>query len=380
MPSNLTNEGQQYLLEVGFVGDAPVPELWLGLTNAVLDKTSDMSDVGSTEPVGNVSPPAAPVAALAADGAGNLSNGVYSYKVTFVTPDGETSGGTASNNVTVVDNSTNGKVNLTGIPTGSATITARKLYRTEVGGSDYLLLDELVDNTTTTYQDNIADGSLTDAIPTSNTTGQKVPPTTAPSVALAGDGAGNLGEGDYRYKITFVSPSGETEAGPESDPVTVVDNSSDGKVDLTDIPLGEYGVTARNIYRTEVDGADFLLLATINDNTTDVYEDNIADGSLTDPEPVENTTAPNGYKRFYLPSDVTSWVASALDAADWQISLDTHTWEAANAEGIGPVTYAFLCEDPSQYSGRLFGFWELSQTRTLTNTESMDFIGRIKEK
>jgi len=108
---------------------------------------------------------------LAGLGAGNLSNGVYYYKVTFVTAVGETEAGTASGGVTVADSGTNGQVALTDIPLGNSLVTSRKIYRTTAGGSNYNLVDTLSNNTITTYTDNIADGSLGAAAPTANSTG-----------------------------------------------------------------------------------------------------------------------------------------------------------------------------------------------------------------
>ncbi|MBI3909681.1 MAG: hypothetical protein HY320_01950 [Armatimonadetes bacterium] len=132
-----------------------------------------------------VSTPGACTAALAGAGAGNLSAGAYTYKVTYVTAAGETTGGTTSNSVTVVDPGTNGQISLTGIPTSTiADVTARKLYRTTAGGSTYKLLATLNDNTTTTYTDNIADGSLGATVPTSNTTAGAIYAGTAKVVTL----------------------------------------------------------------------------------------------------------------------------------------------------------------------------------------------------
>lgn len=115
--------------------------------------------------------PIAPTVALASPAvAGNVDDGAHRYRVTFVTADGETEGGTISDAVTVADKTTNGKVELTAIPTGGSAVTSRKVYRTEAGGSDYLLLATIADNTTTTYTDNIADSALGAAAPTTNTT------------------------------------------------------------------------------------------------------------------------------------------------------------------------------------------------------------------
>jgi uncharacterized phiE125 gp8 family phage protein len=121
---------------------------------------------GSQEPA-----PAAPTAALISPVvAGNVDNGAHRYRITFVTADGETDGGVVSSAVTVTDKAVNGKVSLTGIPLGGSSVTARKLYRTVAGGSTYLLLATLADNTTTVYTDNVADSSLGAGAPSVNTT------------------------------------------------------------------------------------------------------------------------------------------------------------------------------------------------------------------
>lgn len=102
--------------------------------------------------------------------AGNVENGAHRYLATFVTADGETEAGTVSSAVTVADKTVNGKVQLSAIPLGGLGVTSRKLYRTAAGGSTYLLLATLADNTTTTYLDNIADASLGAGAPSTNST------------------------------------------------------------------------------------------------------------------------------------------------------------------------------------------------------------------
>jgi uncharacterized phiE125 gp8 family phage protein len=104
-------------------------------------------------------------------GAGNVDNGAHRYLCTFVTSDGETEAGTISSAVTVADKTVNGKVSLSAIPLGGSLVTSRKIYRTTAGGSTYLLLATIADNTTTAYTDNIADSSLGAEAPSTNTTG-----------------------------------------------------------------------------------------------------------------------------------------------------------------------------------------------------------------
>jgi hypothetical protein len=115
---------------------------------------------------GLIALPTAPVASLVAS-AGNLGVGKYSYKVEFVTSIGNSMPSDASNVITTIAGST--QISLASIPLGptgvSYTTTARKIYRTLVGGSTYKLVGTISNNTATTFTDNIADGSLTTLMP-----------------------------------------------------------------------------------------------------------------------------------------------------------------------------------------------------------------------
>lgn len=104
--------------------------------------------------------PAANLTATA--GAAGALTGAYYYTVTFLTAIGETAPwpGTA----TVVNPSAQ-RVNLSAIPIGGAGVIGRGIYRTPaVSGlmdpKDSYLVAYIYDNTTTTYVDNLADGSL----------------------------------------------------------------------------------------------------------------------------------------------------------------------------------------------------------------------------
>ncbi len=116
------------------------------------------------------------------------------------------------------------------------------------------------------------------------------PSPAAPTVTLAGLGAGGVTVGAHRYLSTFVTATGETEAGTPSGQVVVVDAESDGKVAITGIQTGGGAVVARKIYRTLSGGSTFFLLATVSDNVTTTYLDTTPDGSLGVGSPVVNTT------------------------------------------------------------------------------------------
>lgn len=112
----------------------------------------------------NPGTPSAPVAALGA--AGGLT-GTYEYRVTFVTASGETLASADSNAITPSSQ----QVNLTSIPIGGTGTTKRRIYRDKNGAGDYRLVSEIVNNTATTFTDNISDATVagSSAMPTVDT-------------------------------------------------------------------------------------------------------------------------------------------------------------------------------------------------------------------
>lgn len=140
-----------------------------------------------------------------------------------------------------------GKVNLANIPTSSdANVVARKIYRTTVNGSTLKLLTTINNNTTTTYADNIADGSLGATIPSAN--------------------------GTHKNQAA-----------------------------LTNIPVSpDPAVTSRKLYRTAANppasgpGSEFRYLTTLANNTTTTYTDTNADGVLGAAEPTADTSGMTG--------------------------------------------------------------------------------------
>jgi len=67
------------------------------------------------------------------------------------------------------------QVALSGIPTGGATVTGRKVYRSPANLTALQLLTTLADNTTVKFLDTLADASLGAAAPTSDTSALKQP-------------------------------------------------------------------------------------------------------------------------------------------------------------------------------------------------------------
>jgi hypothetical protein len=115
-------------------------------------------------------------------------------------------------------------------------------------------------------------------------------PTTAPSgTAVSGSG---LEIGDYKYRISYVNDSGETELSTVAS-ATITTTAGNQQIDLTSIPISPTPtVIARKIHRTKVGGSLYYYVATINDNTTTIYSDTTPDASLTiRTDPQGNSTA-----------------------------------------------------------------------------------------
>lgn len=110
----------------------------------------------------------------------------------------------------------------------------------------------------------------------------------APTVANGAGGTNLLTAGIYRWKVTFVTASGETSAGTASAPLTV-DPAAELPPALSAVPVGPTGTTSRKIYRTVAGGSVYKLSGSIANNSGTTYTDNIADASLGATAPTSNT-------------------------------------------------------------------------------------------
>ena len=80
---------------------------------------------------------------------------------------------------------------------------------------------------------------------------------------------GSVTVGTHSYVITMITPYGESFQGVASSTITV--SSGNQTVPLSNIPIGNLNVTARNIYRTNAGGTLYYLIGTINDNVTTTF-------------------------------------------------------------------------------------------------------------
>jgi uncharacterized phiE125 gp8 family phage protein len=117
------------------------------------------------------------------------------------------------------------------------------------------------------------------------------PAPTAPTVSLASPPAAGLCEaGAWRVGFTFVTADGETELGPLSGPVTVIDPSVNGQVLVTAIALGGSAVIARRGYAVPPAGGAPRFFAELSNNVDTSVVMNLAAASLGVDAPVVNTT------------------------------------------------------------------------------------------
>jgi hypothetical protein len=102
-----------------------------------------------------------PIAPTLVEGTAGSPDGTYTYRVIYVTRDeNQSEPGDISDPITVA-----AKTIMVTLPTsGTYNVVQRKVYRTLDGGSEYFLVTTIEDDTTTTWEDTIADGSLTEEI------------------------------------------------------------------------------------------------------------------------------------------------------------------------------------------------------------------------
>jgi hypothetical protein len=218
-------------------------------------------------------------------------------------------------NIPTINTATADQVSVSGIAIGAGATTARKLYRTAVNGSQLKLLTTLADNTTLTYADSTADGSLGANAPTGDTSGLTQPSgqvlAGATSLLVAGAGAGSgtggwavIGNGTQvvRYTgITGNSLTGIPVSGPGSITATVSYNSTVTFAPaLIGIPASGAGAIVYPVLQGDpvnllvrVDdlAAQTALAALIGGGDDGVVEDYISDGTIGETEARARGTA-----------------------------------------------------------------------------------------
>lgn len=141
-------------------------------------------------------------------------------------------------------------------------------------------------NANQVYDKTASYGGVGYSVPQTKAMGAQIPGTAATATIVAGAG---VPAGGHTYKITFLYYGSEESNGSSASNLVTVVAGPNQQVDLSSIPIGGYGVTARKIYRDDNDGV-YTLVGTISDNTTTIFSDNATGG--TTPIPTDNGAPP----------------------------------------------------------------------------------------
>lgn len=139
---------------------------------------------------------------------------------------------------------------------------------------------------------------------------------------------GQIGAGSHTYKITFVYYSGVEESNGNTASAVCVNDATHTSNALTAIPVGGYGVTARNIYRDNNDGV-YVLLATISNNTATTYTDILPVGSTPTPIPTANFV-PGIFKYIALYLDRLFTIDITGKTISWSIAGEPDVFHPDN--------------------------------------------------
>lgn len=302
--------------------------------------------------------PSTPVA-LADNGVGgSLTAGTYGYAITFVNAVGETTGGTSAAAYATAGGRFT-KVGGTGLQLGPVGTTARKIYRTVVGGAQLKLLTTIPNNSgSQTVNDGTADGSLGANIPTSNGTIIAVVPITAIPIGPGGTIARKLyGTAAGGSQLKFIATIGDNTTiifsvtTPDSGlgaNAPVSNTAVLSKITVSAIATGAPTVTQRNLYRTAVNAFQLKLLTTLADNVATMFTDSVVDGSLGANAPTSDTSGLQptaGQVTVGSPTLLTA-SASVFTSSGWAIcgsllirygSISGNTLMGIPTSGLGSI-------------------------------------------
>jgi hypothetical protein len=390
---------------------------------------SEVGSASSAATISNVSAPGALTASVSSGTSGNLAVGSYRYRVTYVTAAGETTVGSTSGTATiahvtapgtvatsitpttggsmavgtyfyilnyataagetlwtsvtqsVVVTAGNSAVAFSGIPTSSdGRVTQRKLYRTVVNPSsasipgDYKLVTTINDNSTTTFTDTVADASLGNTAPSANTSGTGQ--VSLSSIPTSSDGRvtkrriyRTFNDSDYLLLAT-INDNSTTSATDN----TANDNlgaqppdtntSGSGQINVTSIPIGPAGTTARRLYRKEDVSAYYQRVATITNNSATTYTDNTSEDNLGENALISSTVEASAGDTTLRLAEMAAFSASGgwvragsqlLRYTDRNPSSGSGLLTGIPASGVGAIAVPVPFGDPVIVAPHLLG-------------------------
>jgi hypothetical protein len=175
-------------------------------------------------------------------------------------------------------------------------------------------------------------------------------PSSAPTSGAYTAG-GSVPDGSHRYKITFVYYESEESNGSTASSIQTA-GAGNNTGHLSAIPIGGYGVTARNIYRDNNDGV-YLLLDTISNNTATTYTDTLLIGSTPTPIPTFNDVPPTFSK-------IALWLDSIFIAPSGETNLIRYS-NTGTPDIFDPSNF-IICQSDDVitalyvYNGKLYVF------------------------
>jgi hypothetical protein len=125
---------------------------------------------GTTTVAASIPTHGKPTAGLAGAGAGHFANGAHLVKCAYETAAGKTIPGTASDAVTVVDYTSDGRISVTLVASARSEVTGISVFVTKAGGSVYYLLAEGEANTSGAVTYDLTTNEATDLTAVAPTT------------------------------------------------------------------------------------------------------------------------------------------------------------------------------------------------------------------
>lgn len=214
------------------------------------------------------------------------------------------------------------QVTVSSIPTGPTGTLARRVYRTKAGGSEYFLLGQIDNNSGTSFTDNTPDDSLTEhalLVATAGGEAHTVTITAGAAGTIARriyrtEAGGSI----YKFLAEIANNSGtsftddiaDAALGATTEPLQ---NTAGGQnVNLTSVPTGPTGTLSRNIYRTKNGGSVFFLVGEIRDNSGGSFTDDKKDDELTVPAPIASTAGGQNASLTGVPTGPTGTIARRI--------------------------------------------------------------------
>ncbi len=184
------------------------------------------------------------------------------------------------------------------LPTGPGGTLARRIYRTAAGGTEYRLLAEVQDNTTTSFLDNTRDAGGQGPLLVATAGGQNIVvslPSSAPMTATTARRLYRTKDGGSEYFFvgqvngdtagaTFLDSKLDTELGA---PPPTVNTAGADAVRVT-IPIGGSGITARRLYRLDSAG-NYRFALEVPNNSATFTVDTLSEADLGDVAPTTST-------------------------------------------------------------------------------------------